>query len=338
MVNKAALLNILESIKTNTIASNDGIICSLLESATDITSGADIFAPNAIETNDGVTRFYSLYDGNEESINKPEYKDIPKERADSVFVRYFDATNDRVKYISNWIELDIPPDENLDDHRFTITDHDGRVIDVTDLEWQGDIQKVNLTKLKSQVDESKPTQPQDTQSGGFRLWYIMIETGRDGETEGKGDRIDHRVCVMATPRQFPTKPFMLMMNTLPGVTKIDFQQSNRAKYIIAEIPQHDMRVLIMEMGAEPKIYPSDDMLDITQNAAAKFNAKAITVKSCESSIIDAMKSLVEPKSSEAPPEPKSEPKRKSKVHTVKQPVAKSKKTSDKSTSNPEGQK
>lgn len=313
MVNKASLLHILESIKTNTMASNDGIIWSLFETAASPTETADIFIPNATEQLDDGMRYYSLYDGNPENIGNPAYADIPKENADAVYIRYFDVANNRIMYVSGWQQVEVPPDGIPDDHRFSITDHTGREIDVTDLEWRGDIPTVNLTKLKENIekDTQKPTaQPEETEQGGFRLWYVMIETGRNGETEGKGNRVDHKICVMATPRKFPTKPFMSTLNQLPGVGKTDVFKSKYATSIVAEIPEQDIRVLIFENSPEPKIYPSDDILDITQEVASKNGIKAITIKTFAANVIPAINKF-------SPPKPEAKPAKKRRVATSK---------------------
>jgi hypothetical protein len=316
MVTKASLLNILESIKSNTIASNDGIVGLLFETATSTSDRADVFAPNALEELDSGTRYYSLYDGNAESIGNPEFADIPKDDADSVFIRYFDVDNDRLIYVSNWLPIDVPPDGIPDEHRFNITDHTGRVVDVTDLEWHGDLPKVNLTKLRENSEEH-PEPKQETKSidqpeqGGFRLWYIMIEIGRNGEAEGKGDRVDHKVGILATPRKFPTTPFMGTLNQLPGVSNTGFNKTTRSTYISAEIPEHDMRVLLFENSPEPKIYPSEDMLDITQELAAKHKTKISTVKTFASMITPIIASFTTPKPVDVPTnKPKSSGKRK----------------------------
>lgn len=316
MVNKASLLNILESIKSNTIASNDVIVGSIFETATSTSEQADVFSPNALEDLDSGTRYYSLYDGNPENIGNPAFADIPKEDAESVFIRYFDVDNDRLMYVSNWLPIYVPPDGIPDEHRFTITDHTGRVVDVTDLEWRGDLPKVNLTKLRESSEEhDKPTQeakPVDQpEQGGFRLWYILIEIGRNGEAEGKGNRVDYRVGILATPRKFPTTPFMGTLNQLPGVRDTGFNKTTRSTYISAEIPEHDMRVLLFENSPEPKIYPSEDMLDITQELAAKHKTKITTVKAFVSMITPVIASFITPKPVDVPDnKPKSSGKRK----------------------------
>lgn len=297
MVNKSSLLSILESMKSNASSTRDARIESLIESA-NAHGDVDMFKPNALaDIGNGVTRYYSLYDGNPNMMNQPIYSTVPHDMADSILLRYFDTNDDRVIYVSEWIPIDTPPDKHVsEDDRFSITDYMGNTVDVTDIEWKDNLPTVNLAKLVESPDnEAQPA----NESGGFRLWYVMIEEGREAEQNGVGTRQDHKVCVLISPRKFPTNPFLDVLNKIPGASNVKYNRTTRSSYISIDIGGSDLRVIIMENSPEPIVHPSDDMYEIVHTIATKHNINVATLKSFNDVLGGAVDKLVADKKLES---------------------------------------
>lgn len=326
MINKANLMSVLESMQNSVITNTEHTLMCMAENQS--TGSMDIFQPNAVVKMGDITRYYSLYNG-EENANHPAYDKIPDGGLSDIFIRYFDVINDKMSYVSNWMPIEIPPDRQFaDDHRFTITDHDGDSIDITDIEWRSDIPAINLTAIDAETKTAnqtpQPNKPEAKQtSGGFRIWFCMLETGREAEISGGGDRVDQRVCIVTTPKTFPTKQFMDALGSLTNVKSVDHTTATRSTTITADLSGIDARIILFENGSPSTIYDSDDIIDITNDLRDKYKLPVVTTKTIIPIITKVIeKAIPEPAIEPAPTEPA---KVKSRVNTTaKKPIAKPK--------------
>lgn len=251
MIDIKTLSSHIDSMKLLNNAILEATIAALTES--------EMFNPMAIEEIQDGIRLISL----DTETDQPRVRYV-----DAEIINEDNETKSSVTFISEWIPV------NEEGGRYFFVDASGKKIDVTDIEYQTDLEsfEINGGELKQVQDapitntpapEVKPKENKPIkEEKGFRIWHVITEYGRNAESKGGDERKQNKIGILFAPVNIPNKQFINAIKKINHVSSAEsIRPKNKPNQIVINVPDGDLRVFIIEWSSTGVVYPMSEYVD-----------------------------------------------------------------------------